>query len=55
MTRNSLTEEAARRWIAAQLPSAEKAARADFVISTDGSVEQTDEQVQNLIRRIREE
>jgi len=52
MTRNSLTEEAARRWIAAQLPSAEKAARADYVVSTDGSVEQTDEQVQALIQKL---
>ena len=54
MTRNSLTEDEARRWIAAQLPSAEKAERADFVISTDGSVEATDAQVQALIQKLRE-
>ena len=41
-------EEALRR-IAAQMPAAEKAKRADFVIQTDGTMLETDRQVDELI------
>jgi dephospho-CoA kinase len=41
-----LTDEAARQRLAAQWPTAEKAARAHFVITTDGSFEETDRQVE---------
>ena len=40
-----MSEEAARQRIAAQWPTAEKAARADFVVRTDGSFEDTDRQI----------
>jgi dephospho-CoA kinase len=45
-----LTEEAARQRLAAQMPGAEKAARADEVIRTDGTFEETDAQVDRLLR-----
>src|SRR5688572_803823 len=45
MARDDLTEADARARIEAQLPIAGKAARADFVIDTNGSVERTGEQV----------
>jgi dephospho-CoA kinase len=44
-----LTGEAARQRIAAQWPTAKKTARADFVIRTDGTFEETDAQVARLI------
>jgi dephospho-CoA kinase len=40
----------ARRRLASQLPGAEKAARADFVIQTDGSFQETDAQVEEVLR-----
>ncbi len=42
--RDGTTEEAARRRIAAQWPSDRRVARADFVIESDGSPEDTDRQ-----------
>lgn len=45
MARDGLTEEEARQRVAAQMPIAAKLARADFVIRTDGSFEDTDRQV----------
>jgi dephospho-CoA kinase len=41
MTRDSLSEADARARIATQWPLADKAARADYVIDTSGTVEQT--------------
>jgi dephospho-CoA kinase len=49
VARDSLTREAAERRVAAQMPIEEKIARADYVIRTDGTFEQTDEQVQRLL------
>jgi dephospho-CoA kinase len=50
-----VAEREARQRIAAQWPNDEKARRADFVITTDGSLEETEEQVgrvfQNLATR----
>ena len=47
--RDGLTLDAARQRIAAQLPIAEKARRADHVIRTDGSHDATDAQVDALV------
>ncbi len=44
-----LTEEAAEQRMSAQLPTAEKVARADFVIFTDGSFEDTDRQIDAVV------
>jgi dephospho-CoA kinase len=47
-----LTEDAARRRLAAQMPAEEKAARADVAIRTDGTFEETDRQVEQVWRRL---
>lgn len=47
-----LSPEAARQRIAAQLPAEEKARRADYVIRTDGSFEETDAQVDRLLAEL---
>jgi len=52
MARDGLRPEDARRRIAAQLPIAEKADRADAVITTDGSFAETDRQVASLCRTL---
>ena len=44
-----LTEPAARQRLAAQLPTHEKATRADFVIRTDGTFAETDSQVERIL------
>jgi dephospho-CoA kinase len=44
-----LTADAARQRIAAQWPAEKKAARADFVIRTDGTFEQTGQQVEQVL------
>jgi dephospho-CoA kinase len=49
MMRDGLTDSDARARLAAQLPAAEKAARADYVIRTDGTAGETDEQVRALV------
>jgi dephospho-CoA kinase len=45
-----LTDRDAQLRIAAQQPAEEKAARADFVIRTDGDVRETDRQVEEVLR-----
>jgi dephospho-CoA kinase len=55
MTRDGLTEEEARRRIAAQLPIDAKVALADHVIRTDGSHEETNAQVAALVAKLRSE
>ena len=52
LERDRLTEEEARQRIAAQLPAAEKAARGDFVILTDGSKTAADRQVDDLVAKL---
>ena len=47
-----MSDAEARQRIAAQWPTEEKAARADFVIRTDGSVQETDEQVDKILRSL---
>jgi dephospho-CoA kinase len=52
MARNGLSAADADRRIASQLPIDEKARRADFVIDTSGSFEQTDRQVRETWARL---
>lgn len=52
MGRDSITEQEARQRIAAQLPTEEKVRRAHHVITTDGSYEETNEQVREVFRRL---
>lgn len=52
MRRDGLTEEQARARIAAQMPQAEKMARADYVIDNSGSPEATSEQVRRIFRKL---
>src|SRR5262245_16684469 len=46
-----MSPTAARQRLDAQLPIDEKTARADFVIRTDGSFEETDRQVARVVQR----
>jgi dephospho-CoA kinase len=48
-----LSEARARQVVAAQKPTAEKAALADFVIRTDGEKPETDQQVQRVLQALR--
>ena len=50
-----LTDEAARQRLAAQWSTAEKAARAHFVITTDGSFADTEGQVERIDANLRTE
>ena len=49
LVQRGLTDEAARQRLAAQWPTERKTARADFVITTDGSFAETDEQVARVM------
>lgn len=48
-----LTEAEARQRLAAQLPTPEKVAKADYVIRTDGTFEETNVQVGEILRNLR--
>jgi dephospho-CoA kinase len=48
-----LSDEAARQRLAAQWPTADKVSRADFVITTDGTFEETDRQIDRIDARLR--
>jgi dephospho-CoA kinase len=48
-----LSEADARLRVAAQLPTDDKASRADFVIRTDGSFEETERQVEQVWQNLR--
>jgi dephospho-CoA kinase len=48
-----LTEEAARQRLAAQWPTEEKTSRADFVVNTDQTFEETNAQVDVIYRTLR--
>ena len=52
IARDGVTEADARARIAAQLPIDEKARRADYVIRTDGTFEETDRQVREVLGRL---
>jgi dephospho-CoA kinase len=47
-----LSEDASRQRLAAQWPTEQKAARADFVVSTDGTFEETNAQVEAIFRSL---
>lgn len=49
-----LTEEAARQRVVAQLPAEEKARRADYVIHTGGSFEDTNVRTEQVLRTLLE-
>jgi dephospho-CoA kinase len=53
MVRDRLSEAEARQRIAAQWPLQDKIARADYVIRTDGSVDDTNLQVDEIASRLR--
>jgi dephospho-CoA kinase len=48
IARDGLLEQDARQRVAAQLPIAAKLAKADYVIRTDGTLDDTDEQVRQV-------
>ncbi len=48
MKRNRLSEEEARQRIEAQMPIADKAQRADYVIDTSGEYAETDRQIESV-------
>jgi dephospho-CoA kinase len=52
MRRDGLTEGQARARIAAQMPQAEKVARADYVVDNSGSPEATAELVRKIFRQL---
>ena len=52
VARDGLTREAASRRLASQWPIDEKARRADHIIDTSGTFEETDRQVEALWRRL---
>ena len=47
-----MSEREAQQRLAAQMPAIEKASRADFMIRTDGSLEETYKQVDEIYRRL---
>jgi len=47
-----LSEDAARQRLAAQWPTEKKIERADFVITTDGAFEDTNRQVEDIVRSL---
>jgi dephospho-CoA kinase len=47
-----MSEEAARQRLAAQWPADEKAARADFVIRTDGTFDDTNRQIAEVLQHL---
>jgi dephospho-CoA kinase len=52
VARDHVTETEARQRVAAQLPIEEKVRRADYVIRTDGTHEETDQQVREIFNRV---
>ena len=53
ITRDGISPDDARLRIAAQLPIEEKAAKADYVIRTDGTFDETDRQIEQVLAQIR--
>ncbi len=53
MKRDGVSEADARQRIAAQLPIAQKVRRADYVVRTDGTYEDTNRQVSAVFERLR--
>jgi dephospho-CoA kinase len=53
MARDGLSREDAERRVASQWPIGEKVKKADYVIRTDGTHEETDAQVTRLLKQLR--
>jgi dephospho-CoA kinase len=53
LSKRSLSEAEARARLAAQWPAAQKASRADDVIDTGGTFEETNHQIDEVLRRLR--
>jgi dephospho-CoA kinase len=53
MARDRISDAEARQRLAAQWPIGEKVARADFVIRTDGAVEETNRRVREVVEVLR--
>ena len=53
LLKRGLSEDQARQRIAAQWPTEKKAARATFVIRTEGTFEETDRQVELVLKALR--
>ena len=53
LLKRGMSDAEARQRLAAQWPTEEKALRADFVIRTDGSFEETDRQVDETLTLLR--
>ena len=53
LVERGLSEREARRRIEAQLSTADKTARADFVIQTDGSLADTDRRVREILENLK--
>ena len=47
-----LSDADARARLAAQLPAAEKASRADYVVQTDGTIDDTNRQIDDILQRL---
>ena len=52
LKQRGLREDAARQRLAAQWPTDEKVARADFMIKTDGTFDETDRQIEDIVRSL---
>ena len=52
LAERGMDREQARQRIAAQLPGDEKVARANFVVRTDGTLDETEQQVETLAAEI---
>lgn len=52
LVERGLSDAAARQRLAAQWPTGEKTSRADFVIHTDGTFEETDRQVADILKSL---
>ena len=52
LIKRGLRDTEARQRLAAQMPAIDKAARADFVIQTDGSFAETDAQVEQIWKKL---
>ena len=50
LVERGLTEDAARQRLAAQWPTEKKAERADFVIRTDGTFDDTNRQIDDALK-----
>ena len=55
LIKRGLSEEAARQRLAAQLPTEAKASRADFIIRTDGTFDETDRCVTEVVKKLETE